>query len=101
MVRTAHMTAGNAFLAKNFRLQLKRGGGGPDTESKLWVRCSRDGRPFGSQIIRTLGKAGHRQMFVEFGGFGDASTMQFEVGCSDNADVELIRAQIQLEPIGA
>lgn len=100
LIRTAHLTMGNAGHVKAFRLIVKRGMGGSATESKIWVRCSRDGKPFGTKMYRSLGKAGQRQMTLEFGQFGIASHFQFEIGCTDNVDVQLLKAQIKADPIG-
>ena len=100
LVRSAHLTSGYRSHIKGLRLQVKRGMGSSDTDSRIWVRCSRDGRPFGPKIYRSLGKAGERSMMLEFGQFGIAATFQFEFGCTDDVPVELVKAQIKNDPIG-
>lgn len=101
LVRTAHFTAGDSVLVTNLRLIVKRGMGGSDTDSQIWVRAARDGKPWGRKVLRSLGKAGDTRMTLEFGGFGDGNTIQFEFGCTDNVQVELVKAQIKIESLGA
>jgi hypothetical protein len=100
LIRTAHVSEGNAALLKNFRLQVVRGIGGNVSPPKIRVRCSRDGRPFGAWIERTLGKAGERLQFIEFGSFGVASHFQFEISSADNAPINLIKGEVKADPIG-
>jgi hypothetical protein len=64
------------------------------------VRCSRDGRPFGAWIRRTLGKAGDRNPFITFGGFGNGWTFMFEISSSDDCAIDLVGADALVEPIG-
>jgi hypothetical protein len=100
LVRTAHTAEGNAARLKNFRLRVVRGIGSSSVAPKIRVRCSRDARPFGAWIERSLGLAGQRLQFIEFGSFGVASTFQFEISCADDAPVDLIKAQVKVDPIG-
>lgn len=100
LVRTAHIADGNAALLKNLRLRIVRGIGSSSTAPKIRVRCSRDARAFGAWIERSLGKAGERIQYVEFGSFGVASTFQFEISCADDCPVDLIKAQVKVDPIG-
>jgi hypothetical protein len=101
LVRTSHIASGNAALIKQFRLQLKRGLGDSNAApSQVRVRCSRDGKPFGSWITRTLGKAGERLQFIEFGCFGTASHFQFELSSTDDCAVQLVKAEVKTDPIG-
>jgi hypothetical protein len=39
-------------------------------------------------------------MWIEFGGFGCAQTWQFEVEVTDNCEVEIVKMQTQLTPLG-
>jgi len=66
----------------------------------IGVRANRDNRGFGNFVRKSLGLAGQREMFIEFGGFGCASTWQFEVEVTDNCEVEIVKMQTQLTPLG-
>jgi hypothetical protein len=100
LVRTAHLAMGNQAHIKAFRLQIKRGIGSSSEAPDISVRCSRDGRPFGNRIRRSLGKAGQRLQMIEFGAFGIGSTFQFEISCSANCDIQLMRAEVKTDPVG-
>jgi len=101
LVRTSHMTSGNAAQVKNFRLQLKRGLGDSNaTPAKVRVRCSRDARAFGPWITRDLGMAGDRIQFKEFGHFGTATSFMWEISVTDDCRLDLIKAEIKTDPIG-
>jgi hypothetical protein len=100
LIRTSHMASGGGVIVKNFRLRLVRGGGTSSTASTIRVRCSRDGRPFGSWVSRTLGKAGERQQQIEFGNFGSGLTHRFEISCTDDCAVDLIGADVKTDPLG-
>lgn len=100
LVRTSHMAQGSGVTVNGFRLRLVRGKGGSDTASTIRVRCSRDARPFGPWITRSLGAAGQRQQFIEFGSFGNGATFQFEISSADDCAVNLIGADVKLLPLG-
>lgn len=100
LVRTSHLAKGNAARLNALRLRLRRGLGTSSTASTIRVRASRDGRPFGPWINRTLGKAGERLQFIEFGSFGVASTFQFEISSNDNCPIDLMGAEVRTEPVG-
>lgn len=100
LVRTAHMSAGDQVHVKALRLHLKRGIGTNTFDPQISVRCSRDGRPFGVRIQRGLGKAGQRKPMIEFGQFGIAHTFQFEISTAADCDVQLVKAEVQTDPIG-
>lgn len=100
LVRTSHISAGNAALVKAFRLRLVRGIGSPTEAPTIRVRCSRDARAFGPWVTRSLGRAGSRNQYIEFGGFGIAGTHQWEVSSSDDCQIDLISAEIKIDPIG-
>ncbi|RUV65233.1 MAG: hypothetical protein E5X35_11460 [Mesorhizobium sp.] len=100
LIRTSHMVSGNQVQVKGLRLQLKRGIGSNTFDPQISVRCSRDGKPFGTRIRRGLGKAGHRVQTIEFGAYGVGSTFQFEITCSSDCDVQLIGAGVKTEAIG-
>jgi len=100
LVRTAHMASGSGAIINNFRLQVVRGRGSNTAASTIRVRCSRDGKPFGSWIRLTLGKAGERSQMLEFGSFGSAQTFRFEIACTDDCAVDLKAAEIKSIPLG-
>lgn len=100
LVRTSHAAKGSGVIINGLRLRLVRGRGTSEAASAIRVRCSRDGKPFGPWISRSLGKAGQRQQFVEFGSFGAASTHQFEVSCQDDCPLDLIAAEVKVELLG-
>lgn len=100
LIRTGHISEGEKTLMNGFRLQVKRGIGGNDSAPTIRVRCSRDGRPFGTWIRRTLGRAGERVQMLEFGAFGDAYTHQFEISCTDDCAIELVKAEVKTLPLG-
>lgn len=100
LIRTSHMSKGSGVIVKALRLRVVRGTGTSATPAKIRVRCSRDGKPLGNWVTRTLGAPGQRSQFLEFGGFGAASTFQWEMSCTDDAAVDLIGADIKADPIG-
>lgn len=100
LVRTAHLASGNQANIKALRLQVKRGIGSSADAPDISVRSSRDGRPFGTSIRRSLGKAGQRLQMIEFGGFGIGSTFQFEISCSADCEIELVKAEVRVEEVG-
>ena len=100
LVRTAHMAKGADVQVKGFRLRVVRGIGTPNTAPTIQVRCSRNGRPQGPPITRSLGIAGRREQFIEFGAFGNGGTFQFEISSAANCKVDLIAAQVKTVEIG-
>ncbi|MCC6775628.1 MAG: hypothetical protein IT537_03170 [Hyphomicrobiales bacterium] len=100
LVRTAHIAAGNAGHVKNLRLQVVRGRGGNVSTPQIRIRCSKDAKPFSPWINRSLGRNGDTSMFVEFGPFGMGSTFQFEIACTDDVPVDLIKAQVIVAELG-
>lgn len=102
LVRTAHMAAGSGIQVKNFRLQIRRGlaASSAATAPTIRVRCSRNSRPFGPWVARSLGKAGDALQMLQFGGFGNGSTFQWEISTADDCAVDLVKAEIKAEPLG-
>ena len=100
LIRTAYTTAGAQAIIKNFRLRLKRGIGSNTVEPTIGVRCSRDGKAFGPWIRRGLGLTGDRVPYIEFGPFGGAYTFQWEISSSDDAAIDLVAAEVKVEPLG-
>lgn len=100
LVRTAHLSQGTGFEVKDLRLRVRRGTGSPESAATIRVRCSRDGRPFGAWISRSLGRAGQREQFINFGSFGLADHVMFEISSSEAAPIDLIKAEILADPVG-
>jgi len=101
LVRTAHYDNMGEVEIHNFRLRMKRGVvGSNDVIPQISVRARRDNKTWTRWKRRGLGRAGEREMYVEFGGFGCAHTWQFEVEVTDSCAVELVRAQAQMNPLG-
>lgn len=100
LIRTSHQAQGNASLIHALRLRLVRGIGGSTTAPTIRVRCARDARAFGPWITRSLGRAGDRMQMIEFGGFGIASTFQFEISSSEDCPINLISAEVKVEAVG-
>jgi hypothetical protein len=94
------MASGNHIQVKALRLRLRRGLGTNTTAATIRVRCSRDGRPYSPWVRRTLGLAGQREQIVEFGGFGNAYTFQFEIASTDQAPVNLVKGEVKTEALG-
>lgn len=93
LVRTGLLTKSNAIDMTEFRLMVERGSGSNTAAGDILVRCSRDGRPFGPWIRKTLGRAGDRFQYMNFGGFGAASSFRFEISCGDDAPMNLVKAE--------
>lgn len=94
LVRTAHFDGLGEAEVSNFRLRLKRGiVGSNEDRPQISVRARKDNRTWTRWKKKDLGRAGERDMYVEFGGFGCATTWQFEVMVTDCCDLELVKAQ--------
>lgn len=101
LIRTANIADTSLVNVKNFRLHIKRGLGSSAADAPtVRVRCSRNGKPYGAWVTRSLGKAGDNIPFVYFGGFGVASSHRFEIMSADNCPIELLSAQVLTEAIG-
>jgi hypothetical protein len=100
LVRTAYIAEATDLQIKDFRLRIRRGLGTSQTAPTIRVRCSRDGRPYGPWITRSLGKAGDTLHFVYFGGFGLGSSFAFEISSADNCPIDLIKAEAQVDKVG-
>jgi len=100
LIRTSQIAQGNAIQVKDFRLRIKRGLGSSNAVSTIHVRCSRDGKPFGPQISRSLGYAGDRHQHLSFGHFGTGDTFMFEISSTDNCPIDLMRAEVKVDPVG-
>jgi hypothetical protein len=100
LARTGHWDEAGESAIDNFRMRIKRGIGTYETEPLIMVRANRDNKGFGRWVRKGLGKSGHREMVMEFGGFGQANTWQFEIACSDDCPIELVKAEAVISPLG-
>ena len=91
--RSGHLDgqAGSGMRVDNLRVRLKRGAIGPnDQPGQISVRANRDNRGFSRAWKKSLGKAGQRNMVVEWGPMGMADTWQFELECTDGVPIEIM-----------
>jgi hypothetical protein len=100
LLRTAHLSELGEVRIDNLRLRLKRGVGSYTASQKIGIRANRDNRGFGAFVRRSFGLAGQREMFIEFGGMGCATTWQFEIQVTDDCPVEIAGMQVQLTRLG-
>jgi len=100
LLRTAHLSELGETRIDNLRVRVKRGVGTYTQSQMIGIRANRDNRGFGNFVRKSLGLAGQREMWIEFGGFGCAQTWQFEVEVTDNCEVEIVKMQTQLTPLG-
>jgi hypothetical protein len=100
LARTGHWDEGGECVIDDLRVRIKRGVGSNTTASSILVRVNRDNQGFGPWVTGSLGYAGQREMLIRFGGFGISYTRQFEIQCTDDAPVELVKAEALLTPTG-
>lgn len=99
LVRTGLLTRSNAIDMTELRVMVERGTGTNTQAGDLLVRCSRDGRPFSPWIRKTLGLAGDRFQYMNFGGFGSASSFRFEISTGDDFPMNIIKAEYRGEMV--
>lgn len=58
---------------------------------QISVRANKDNRGFGQWMRGSLGKAGQKQMTLNFPGVGTCDSVQYEVRVTDNGPVEVAR----------
>lgn len=97
--RTAHFDQFGESEITNVRVRLKRGTGGNTDSAKIRLRCVKDNERPTRWIERSLGRAGDRAFYVEFGPMGIADTFQFEWQITDNSPVELVKLQVLAQPM--
>jgi len=99
--RTAHYRFGITTRVDNMRITLKRGLVGSDAdEPAISVRVRRDNKDWTRWRRKGLGRAGHKQMAIEFGGMGIADTFQVEWEITAACEVEIRRIDALVEAIG-
>lgn len=100
LVRTAYISDANKVSIDALQLNIKRGLGGSATESTIAIRCRRDGGAFGNWVMKSLGKAGETTPALAFGSFGTGYSFQFEITTTDDVQVDLLKAEIQVTQLG-
>lgn len=101
MGRTAHVDSFGEVSIDNVRMRVKRGVVGPNADIPvLSLRCLKDNRTWTRWVRKSLGRSGDTDMFIEFGPMGQCSTMQFEWEITDQCEVEAVKLQVQLSPLG-
>jgi hypothetical protein len=100
LVRTGHWDQAGESSMDNFRLRLKRGIGTNTAAADIRVRANLDNRAFGNWVPYSLGLSGDRMPVIEFGGFGIANTFQMEIECTADCEIELVKAEAIMSPVG-
>lgn len=99
--RTAHYHDWGESRLDNLRMRVKRGvAGSNDDNPVIGIRARRDNKKWTRWKYKKLGLAGDSEQFVEFGGMGCAHTWQFEYMITDAADLDIVKLQAQVTPIG-
>jgi len=89
--RTAHIDTWGDSEIINVRARLRRGVGTVnDDPPKFALRVKRDNRIWTKWHEKSLGRAGQKDMMLEFGPMGHAKTWQFEWRVTDDCPVELV-----------
>lgn len=100
LLRTGHLSDLGELRIDNLRARLKRGLGSYSQASQISIRANRDNQGFSNWVRRDFGLRGQRDMFVEFGAFGCATSWQFEIEVTDDTAAEIVKMQVQSTPIG-
>lgn len=98
--RTAHFSNLGHARVDNVRVRVRRGVGSYEDAPTLLLRCNRNDRGFGRWVKRSMGKAGERDMMVEFGAFGEGYSFQFEYAVTDDCPVEIVSVEVQAVTTG-
>lgn len=98
--RTAHLSKMGHIRIDRMRTRLRRGVGTNTAESTFLLRANRDNHGFGRWLSKGLGKAGQRNMVVEFGAMGQAHTWQFEWMVTDDCPVEFVSMEAMVTRLG-
>ncbi len=99
LTRSGLIASGDRMEITALRVMIERGRGTNTEAGELMVRCSRDGKPFGSWVRRSLGKAGKTNQEIRFGSFGAAANFRFEFSSGDDTPINLMKAEYVGSPI--
>jgi hypothetical protein len=96
--RSAHMDDVGKCNINGVRFRLRRGApsSGYGSHPEFQIRVQRDNRHWGRWQTRSLGASGDREMYVNFGPQGNATTWQWEYRCGANVPVEVVRMQVEV-----
>lgn len=99
-IQTAHLSELGEIRIDNARLRVKRGDGSNTAAGLIGVRALRDGDKWTRWRRKSLGKAGDREFYIEFGSMGCGHTWQFEIEVTDAYPVEISKMQAQVTKLG-
>lgn len=99
MLRSAHVDEWGPSRIDNVRVRMKRGVGQSydGVRPQVGIRMLRDGSHWTMWTWNDLGLPGEREMVMEFGPQGEASTWQMEIAITDSVEVQFVRAMVQVE----
>lgn len=99
LIRSGHVDKFGPSRIDNVRVRIKRGVGAlaPADRPLIALRPNRDQEGFDQWQYEDLGRPGERNMVIEFGPQGMASTWQFEIAVSDPVSVEFVAMQVHVE----
>lgn len=96
--RSGHVDDFGPSRMDGLRIRMRRGDGPyQGTEPRVMVRVNRDNGRWSNWVVRGMGPPGDARMWIDFGGFGCASTWQIEVAVTDDVPVEFVQAQARME----
>jgi hypothetical protein len=98
LARTGHIDKWGPCRIDDVRIRLRRGMG-PDgaREPRVGLRVNRDNTGFDQWMFEPMGLQGDRTMTIHWGGQGEADTFQFEIMCTDNVPLELVKFECYVE----
>lgn len=99
LVRSGHVDKFGPSDIDRVRLRLKRGTTSPASakDSRVGIRVNRDNRGFSKWQFKSLGRYGERQLVIEFGSMGQATTWQFEIMITDPVPMEVVNLKVFIE----
>jgi hypothetical protein len=101
LFRTAHLDVWGEVEVKDFRVRVKRGTTNTNSNAPIMqVRVRRDLEKWSRWKNINMGVDGDTNPWKRLGGYGIASTWQFEFLITDAVDFELVKAEVLLEAQG-
>ncbi len=99
--RTGHIDAWGDSTVNNLRMRMKRGtvaqAGADDPPPYIELRVKRDGMEWSPWKKKSMGAAGDKSFFLEFGPQGTAMSWQWEWRVTANVDVQLVALWADVE----
>lgn len=101
LARTGHIDKFGPTRIDDVRIRVRRGMGpdGAPREPMIGLRVNRDNNGFDQWSYESMGLHGDRTMTIHFGGQGCADTFQFEIMCTDNVPLELVKFEVYQQRI--